>query len=65
MITDKTVWKSQESILYPTFLPLEFVHIVLVAFVGIIFVTGAADALSVSFIILSHAIAGVSEIPFK
>ena len=67
MIINKTVCKIKQTILYLTFLSSQFIDIVLVTFVymlfiifvGIAFVT-FPDTLAVAFIILSHIITGPS-----
>ena len=60
MITNKTVCKIYQSILYLTFLLLQFIDAFL-AIVSVIFV----DTISITDILSSHAITEVSVILFK
>ena len=61
MITDKTVCRINQSILYFTFLPLEFIDTVLLPIVFAIFV----NKISITCIISSHAITELSAIFLK
>ena len=64
MITNETVCKIQQSVLYLNFLLWQFTEEVFASFVAIVFVI-FVDTISIADIISSHVITKVSVILFK